>query len=342
MLANKFTELGHEVYIFLYDFKGIAYTLDDKVQIKEIASGNTSRIGKIIFRVKNLRKEVKKIIPDIILAFTIKNIPYALSVTFGLQINVIGLERTNPRLHNKLFQFIMRYVSPLCSGFIFQTDGARKCYPLLVQKKSVVIKNPVFIKDIEKKTHVMSVFRMCSVGRLHSDKDFETLIQAFAQYCQMGGTGILDIYGEGELHQELQNKVTKLHLQDRIKFCGFVKNLHEKIKEYDLFVFSSKAEGMPNALMEAMALGLPCVSSDCDFGPRELINSGENGILVPVSDSKKMAEKLFWMDEHCEERIEMGKKAEKTAGEWMEDKIVNDYLEYMKSMIKRGKKDVCE
>ena len=332
-LANQFSRMGNEVTIWLFHSEEQAYQLEKTVSVRVLQAKGKNRLIKIVNRALSCRREAALEKPDVLLAFTITNIPYALVAKTGGRIKVLGLERANPRSHKGLLWAIARLLSPLCDGFIFQTEGAKSCYPYATGKKAAVIKNPLSVVYERRIPAEKSVFKICSAGRLHSDKDFETLIKAFALYRKEGGRGELDIFGDGIKRGELEEMTKSLGADGAVRFMGFTKNLQEKLCGYDLFVFSSRSEGMPNALLEAMAVGLPCISSDCDFGPREFIHSGENGILVPVGDVKKMAGAIRWAQENSEMRERMAKEAKKIKAELSAEVISRVWLDYINQTL---------
>ncbi|NBI72351.1 glycosyltransferase family 4 protein [Clostridiaceae bacterium] len=332
-LANQFSRMGNEVMIWLFNPEGRAYRIEETVSLHVLQAESEKRLIRIVKRALSCRKEAVCEKPDVLLAFTITNIPYAFAAKTGHRTAVFGLERANPECHKGLLWAFVRLLSPLCDGFIFQTEGAKNCYPHTTGKKAAVIKNPLSIVYERCIPAERSAFKICSAGRLHSDKDFETLISAFALYRKDGGKGTLDIFGDGIKRGELEQMAESLGADGCIRFMGFTENLQEKLCEYDLFVFSSRSEGMPNALLEAMAVGLPCISTDCDFGPREFIRSGENGILVPVGDAKKMAEAMRWAQENGAMRERMAKEAKKIHAELSAEKIARAYLDYMNQTL---------
>ena len=333
ILANQFSGMGNEVLVWLFNPDGQVYRLEKQVSVHVIQVNGKTRMLRIVKRAWQCWHKLSKEKPDIILAFTIKNAAYALAVKTGSKTKVIGLERANPKRYKGLMRILIRLFSPLCDGFIFQTEGAKNCYPYATGKKAAVIKNPLSIVYERCMPAERSAFKICSAGRLHSDKDFETLISAFARYRKEGGSGTLDIFGDGIKRKELERMAEELGVDGCIRFMGFAKNLQEKLCGYDLFVFSSRSEGMPNALLEAMAVGLPCISTDCDFGPREFIRSGENGILVPVGDAKKMAEAMRWAQENEAMRERMAREAKKLHAELSAEKIARAYLDYMNQTL---------
>jgi glycosyltransferase involved in cell wall biosynthesis len=163
-------------------------------------------------------------------------------------------------------------------------------------------------------------------GRLNSQKNFPLLISSFAQIAKDFPGYKLRIYGKGALLESLQSLAKEKGVGDRVEFPGYVPNMPEVLEKASMFVLSSDFEGMPNALMEAMASGLPCISTDCGGGgARFLIEDGENGLLVPQKDEVAMAEamrKILSDDAFANKIAENARKLqenlapEKIYGEW--------------------------
>jgi len=130
-----------------------------------------------------------------------------------------------------------------------------------------------------------------SVGRLVRNKDFSTLIKAFNRLEEKNI--VLLILGEGNLEYQLQSLINRLNLEKKILLTGFIDNPYSIVAKSDVFVLSSIFEGMPNSLIEAMVLNIPIVATDCPSGPKEILMDGEHGILVPVNDSKLMADAII-------------------------------------------------
>ena len=142
------------------------------------------------------------------------------------------------------------------------------------------------------------------------------------------------IYGEGDKRGELEKLVEELGLKDRISLPGNIRNIADEMEKNSLFVLSSDFEGMPNALMEAMALGLPCVSTDCPCGgPRYLIKNGENGVLVPVGDADALAEAMKKMLHDEDLRIRIGNNARTIQTRLSPEKIYGQWESYIKSIV---------
>lgn len=195
-------------------------------------------------------------------------------------------------------------------GLVFQSEGARDFFDGSVKKKSVVIHNSVNV--LQEKYPVPSVRekRIVNVGRLHPQKNQKLLVDAFAKISKSFPDYKLEIYGDGELHDKLQKQIIDLGLKDRIVIYPSRKDLWDCIYKASLFVLSSDYEGMPNALMEAMALGLPCISTDCrPGGAKTLINEGENGYIVPLGDVDALAKKMEYMLSYKEDVERMAQNA---------------------------------
>ena len=205
---------------------------------------------------------------------------------------IIASERNNPYIFSSFKRIMMRHYAKRADAWVFQTEDAAKWYEGIA-KESVVIPNainPAFIREPyvgEKEKSIVAA------GRLSEQKNFKLLIEAFSKIAPDFPEYDLKIFGKGPLEQDLREYAAEKGVGERVNFMGYVDNMPEQLEKASLFVLSSDFEGMPNALMEAMALGLPCVSSDCPVGgPRFLIKDGENGLLVLVGDAEKMTEAM--------------------------------------------------
>jgi len=157
------------------------------------------------------------------------------------------------------------------------------------EKKISVIYNPVDVDQIEATPPVTAEKPfILAAGRLHPQKRFDCLIKAYSQIASSFNEDLL-ILGEGKERTRLEEMVKAHNLEKRVHLPGFSQNLWSHMKAASCFVLTSEYEGFPLILMEAMAAGCPVISFDCDYGPRELINDGFNGILVPAGDVEAMS-----------------------------------------------------
>ena len=171
-----------------------------------------------------------------------------------------------------------------------------------------------------------------SVGRLQEQKRTDVLIDAFAMIAERYADYNLELYGKGNLLDELKARVDSHGLSERVKFMGTSSTIFNDINDAALFALTSDFEGLPNALLEAMALGLPCVSTRCSpGGAEELIEDGKNGYLVPCGDAKALAERIDSMLCDYDKALAVGKEARKIRERAELQVIIDAWEEYINS-----------
>ncbi len=190
-------------------------------------------------------------------------------------------------------------------------------------KKVKVIPN--FINYIPKEVSNCKNKKIISVGRLEYQKGYDILIEVWNIISKEYPDWILEIYGEGPERENLQNKVNKLGLGKSFLLKGAVKNIQDKYLESSIYVMSSRFEGMPMVLLEAMSFGLPVVSFTCPCGPKDIIKNNEDGFLVDLENIEKMAEKIKKLIVDEEKRILFGKNAQKNIQRFSKNKIMKDW-----------------
>lgn len=301
-LSSCMAQEGHDVTIFSMTGNQSFYPVDEKVnlrflQMPELPNGNKiSRVTAIVKRAKKLRKIIKKENPDVLIGMSHIMSAYAAFCTAGTGIRSVGTERANPFVLQAStgITILRKVASVLCTGFVAQTKKALSFFPKSVQKKAVVIPNAVFNPlAVNAEVPAERNNEITAVGRLDYNKGFDVLIDAFHIVHKSHPEMKLIIHGEGPDRDKLENKIRKMGLTDFISLPGASPEAILNVSKSSVFVLSSRSEGMPNALIEAMAVGTPCVSTDCDMGPAELINNGINGILVPKDNPEQMADAIL-------------------------------------------------
>ena len=175
-----------------------------------------------------------------------------------------------------------------------------------------------------------------SCGRLEKQKRFDLLIDAFHHVCDAFPEYTLEIYGEGSMEETLQTQIDSLGMQDRIFLMGRSQDIPNAIKDASMFVLSSDFEGMPNALMEAMALGLPVISTDCGGGgARALIENGVDGLIVPCGDSETLAKAMHDLLADVQRMKVMGEQAKEKGMKFSADNVVSQWEKYFLSICKK-------
>lgn len=287
--------------------------------------------------IKSLRKEIKSFNPDIVLSMGVPTGSlYAVPAMIGMKNKLIISERADPAHFRgrKTTKFIAHNLLKFADGYVFQTNDARDYYNKKIRNNSAVIFNPLgtlpkVYRGERKKTIV-------TLGRLAEPKNHKMLIEAFIEIADKYPEYELEIYGEGQERESLETLISKSSLDNRIRLMGQVSGdiVWQRLADAGIFVLPSNDEGMPNALIEAMAMGLPCVSTDCPCGgPKMLIDDNENGCLIPVGDKAALVEKLKYVIDNEEFRNKIANNAEKTRDKLAIDNICGQWLSYFESII---------
>lgn len=314
-LAEYFYDKKYEVYVVTKFIAKNEYLLKDGI-IRVVADitkeEERGRVRNLILRIQKLRRIVKEIHPDVWVSFIGKSNLMSIAATRGTKVPAVVSVRSNPQREigngwKRALTFMLFY---LTEGIVLQTTRAKEFFPVVVRKKAVVLQNSInkeFIRPFYEGTKRKEIV---TVGRIDKNKNQRMLVDAFIPLAEEFPEWNVIMYGDGDEREELEKKVLETGLEDRILFFGVQDNIAEKIEAASIFVLSSKQEGMPNALIEAMSLGLAVISTDCPCGgPSDLIVPGENGILIPVDDTKKMTLELRKMMEDDKTRNELSLNA---------------------------------
>lgn len=302
-LANNYAASSNRVTIATCQNQRCQYALAESITLLSLDrnEGRQNKITRFIRRRNKFKKILKEKSFDIIICFLPEPSFIMLSLKKQFRLKVIVSERWDPaqeysKLTNKL---MMNMLYPLADGFVFQTAGAQGYFKSRIRKNSIIIPNPIHESFLNESYEPNRKKEIVSVGRLYPQKNHLMLIEAFAQVHAKLPDYVLKIYGEGSLRQTLQMKIDKLGLEQSVFLMGEEKNIKEAIKRASVFVLSSDSEGLPNALMEAMCLGIPVISTDCPCGgPRFLIQNGVNGLLTETGNAEKLAEKILLLLEN--------------------------------------------
>jgi GalNAc-alpha-(1->4)-GalNAc-alpha-(1->3)-diNAcBac-PP-undecaprenol alpha-1,4-N-acetyl-D-galactosaminyltransferase len=228
---------------------------------------------------------------------------------------------------------VMRnFLYHLSDGFVFQTMDARDYFGKYAIERGTVIANPLTgtlpepYKGIRKKKFVTAV-------RLDPQKNLEMLIDAFSRFEKLYPDYTLEIYGEGSQRSYLENKCKEMNVENKVVLKGFSKNLHENILDASAFIMSSNYEGMSNSLLEALALGVPVISTDHPIGgARMFIKNGNNGILTKVGDTDEMFNALLFAANNPEKMQAMADEAIRIRQQISVEKIVSQWMSYIEKV----------
>lgn len=351
LLSNFWVENNYRVSLMpTFSGRGVClYPLDKRVELEFLADRVGSTDQSLFNRLRRfwvLRKAINDIKPDIIISFlTHVNIAAILSA-FGTRIPVIVSERTYPPGYPLGFFLttLRKLTYPAASCVVMQTDQGMVWLKARVGKSSgVVIANPVEypMALAEPMRHVKDVVgknqRLCiAVGRLVEEKGFLELISAFSQLSERHPEWDLVILGEGPQRDALEKQITKLGCKGRVHLPGRAGNVAEWYSVAEVFIMNSTFEGFPNSLLEAMAYGLPVISTDCDTGPRDMISHGVNGLLLPASDnSLKLSQTIESVIEDPDFAVSLGTAAKMVRNQFALSMIGDKWMRLIETHMKK-------
>ena len=341
-LADHFVNSGHQVTLVTQYRKENEYTLNPRVKrvISDIEGDEVSgnRIINFKRRFCKLRGIWKEEKPDVILSFIGKNNMMAILTSRGLSIPVAVSVRGEPReeYYNGWMRLAAKHLFGLADGVILQTRRCFEFFPAKVQKKAVILHNPVsdaFFRDRYQGEREKTIV---AVGRVDNNKNQEMLIRAFSSLAEEFPEHRVIIYGEGEERNRLTALVKELGLENRILLPGSIDYVSEAIYKAGIFVLTSNTEGVPNTLIEAMLMGLASVSTDCPCGgPADLIENYKNGILIPVGDIKCLKESLrqLLQDKGLAEKL--GENATRLAEVFEPEKVYGEWEAFFRKLCNK-------
>lgn len=207
-----------------------------------------------------------------------------------LGLKIILSERCEPASRPILGQILKQIQYRVADGYVFQTPEAAQCYGKRAVRISKIIPNPIIDKLGEPQFDNLRK-EIVSVGRLSNEKNQKDLISAFSMFSKTHPDYCLKLYGSGPLKEELEQQISSLELDGKVDIISGKTNISELIRGAELFVLNSNTEGMPNALIEAMSMGILSISTDCPiYGPRMLVQHGVNAYLTPLHNPAKLAD----------------------------------------------------
>jgi GalNAc-alpha-(1->4)-GalNAc-alpha-(1->3)-diNAcBac-PP-undecaprenol alpha-1,4-N-acetyl-D-galactosaminyltransferase len=242
-------------------------------------------------RVRRLRDAIGHSQPDTVISFTDRMNVVVLLACRPLGVDTVVSERIDPSQQplGRMWSWLRRRVYPRARALVVQTETVRRqMEPLMCGRPIYVIPNAVDAptgdwpaRELRQSTGSL---QLAAIGRLAPQKGFDLLIDAFARAAEDKPNWSLCILGEGPERRRLEHQIHERGLDGRVRLCGWVPDPAAVLYNCDAFVLSSRFEGFPNALLEAMALGLPSIAVDCPSGPAGIIRHEVDGVLVPLGD----------------------------------------------------------
>ncbi len=321
-LSNRFVASGHKVSVIMLESGEIAYKLDERVRLIKLRTSGLAKgpvkLPLVPLQACELASVIKRIKPDVVLsALARSNIVNIMSGRFGNRMPKLISEHTLSSEQYKgkgvkgwAMARLVRREYPKADNIVAVSEGV---FHSLVGEHHV---DPKRIKTVYDPLDIAAIgelskgkaelplrkesFKIVTMGRMTPAKDHPTLLKAFAEVCKTEDAELV-VIGSGAEEKQARRLAEELNISDKVWFAGWRKNPFAIMSKCDLFVLSSAFEGFGCVLVEAMACGLPVVSTDCPSGPGEILEGGKYGVLVPVGDANALAgaiEKFIKDNEH--------------------------------------------
>ncbi|MDD4110546.1 MAG: glycosyltransferase [Clostridia bacterium] len=345
-LANFFsTYKKYNVYLVVDKRVNNEYQIYESVNFVSLEKSNKHPFSSNISRIYLINKLIKKYNIDILVSFKPGPVFRSIIASKFTKAKTIISIRNDPRAEygSVAAKILSRILFKKTDGIVFQTKEASNFFKKNIVSKSIIIKNPV--SDVFFQTQRKPPFHdIVSFGRISSAKNHILLVNAFAIISKTFPKEKLYIYGnidDKRTFDSLRNAIVSLKLENRIFLKEHSTCVNDLLSSAKLFVLSSNFEGMPNALMEAMAVGVPCISTDCPVGgPRELLGNSEYGLLTKVSDENDLAIKMKYLLSSSSRINFYGDLAKQRSKVFSSDKIYEQWDAYFQKVYetKRGRK----
>lgn len=344
-LADYFQKKGYRVtMVTQYQFpaneeyalpQGVRRVLSDLTE-EEVSN---SRIVNFCRRVNKLHRIWKIEKPNLVLSCIGKNNFMTVVTTLFTRtksvVSVVG--EAKEEYPSRMMRMLANLLFPFADGIVLQTERSRYFFNKKIQRKAVILPNSLNPDFIRPRYEGVRDKRIVSVGRMDANKNHAMMIRAFAALAERYPDYTLTIYGEGELRKALEELVEQLGLSDRVFMPGVIPDVAKQIEKASLFLLTSYSEGISNALIEALATGLPVISTDVPSGGTvELITDNVNGLIIPVGDEKALERALDRLLGDPAYADRLGKKAVKIQERLAPERVNGLWQEYFEKLLRSG------
>ena len=344
-LADYFQKKGYRVtMVTQYQFpaneeyalpQGVRRVLSDLTE-EEVSN---SRIVNFCRRVNKLHRIWKIEKPNLVLSCIGKNNFMTVVTTLFTRtksvVSVVG--EAKEEYPGRMMRMLANLLFPFADGIVLQTERSRYFFNKKIQRKAVILPNSLNPDFIRPRYEGVRDKRIVSVGRMDANKNHAMMIRAFAALAERYPDYTLTIYGEGELRKALEELVEQLGLSDRVFMPGVIPDVAKQIEKASLFLLTSYSEGISNALIEALATGLPVISTDVPSGGTvELITDNVNGLIIPVGDEKALERALDRLLGDPAYADRLGKKAVKIQERLAPERVNGLWQEYFEKLLRSG------
>ncbi len=344
LLSGALAEKGNDVTVLTLVGGESFYPLNPKIHFESVGiSVNrknklTAAFSKIKFFPKSffaIRKKLRKEKYDVVISMLTEcDILVGLCRRFGLKFRHVCSERNDPTRRKPSYMRLLKKIYKRADLFVCQGKRVYDYYDSVPENIKKVIPNPIDGETLPERVAIDSK-RIVGIGRLNKQKNFPLLIKSFASLGEAFKDYRLDIYGEGPERKNLEELIESLNIKDRVTLCGAQKNVKELISDSELFVMSSDYEGFPNALLEAMAIGLPVISTDFSTGIASELIGNENGTVIPVGDEAALTDAMRTLLSDKERRLTMGETNRKKCERFYTPNILAEWESAINEVVNK-------
>lgn len=330
IIANSFVKQGYTVSIYSYNNNYETYKMDLLVKQNFLSNRYKNKLINKIDKILQLRRVMKANSDATIVAFEYFVNMQTIIAGLGLKNKIIISERNDPAQLNKkiIIKYLRSFLYRFADVLVCQTPDAKSYFSQTIQKKTVIIPNPIKEGLPERKSGEKK--EIVNFGRIEKQKNLPLLIDAFEMLHMKYPAYSLSFYGDGSEKEWLETYIAGKGLNEHIFMYASDPDIHEKIADCIMFVSSSDYEGLSNSMLEAMAIGLPCIVTDCPCGgARMMITSYENGILVPLKDKQALFEAMAYIIENPEKAELMSKAAQNVRRQLSVEKVANKWKQIL-------------
>ena len=341
LLANRWARLGWDVtLVTLANHEGDFYRLEPAIRriglgLESDSGGTLEAIANNRERVGTLRRLIVEAAPDAVLSFQDRMNVLSLLAARGTGVPVVVSERVDPRKHpiGRTWNVLRRWTYPRAGRVVAQTESVAEWLKEIVAPERIaVLANPVEGAQSAGSAHLRGLVGLddqahvvLGVGRLVPQKGFDLLVEAFGQAASDYPDWHLIIFGDGPDRQRLRRLAAESGIGGRLHLPGYVQGAERYGSECDLFVLSSRYEGFPNALLEAMAAGAAVIATDCLSGPRDIVRSGTDGLLVASESAAALADAMRRLMADEQERRRLGTAGKDVTARFGFERIAADW-----------------
>ena len=337
-LLIHFDKAGVECVLIIYDTAASDYPIPEGVKVYSVGENKDHPLQRYAAIAHILKEED----PDVALAMGEDVGTYTLGATLFSSLPLVVFEANDPTVlpKKKLTRFLRRVFYPTAAGFVFQSVGAANFFPKSIRKKGIILDNPLDCELLPDPYTGVRDKTVVTAGRLEEQKNHRMLIRAFAKFRETHEDYKLIIWGEGRLRGELEALASELLPDGSWSMPGRTITLDEEMNSAGMFAFPSDYEGVPNVLIEALAIGMPCVATDCPPHPggnAQLITDGVNGLLTPVGDADAFCEAMCRVADDEELSRSISSHYQKVR-DIHDTKVISEkWLDFIRSHARKGR-----